>query len=79
MLMLIRHGQSQAQGVGCCPKTIIDGESVLIWQKDKEECVTKVAGRERGLCDAGDFKGIVHSEIMSFQTCIVFRQILTKI
>ncbi len=56
MLMLIRHGWSQAEGGrGCCPKTIMDGESVLIWQKDKEECVMEVAGRERGLCDAGDF------------------------
>lgn len=45
--MLIRHGRSQAGwggGGGRCPKTIMDGESVLIWQKDKEECVTEVAG-----------------------------------
>lgn len=56
MLMLIRHSQSQAGvGGGLCPKTIMDGESVLIWQKDKEECVMEVAGRERELCDAGDF------------------------
>lgn len=53
MLMLIRHGRSQEEeegGGGGCPKTIMDRESVLIWQKDKEECV---AGRERDLCDAG--------------------------
>lgn len=37
MLMLIRRGWSRAEG-GRCPKTIMDGESVLIWQRTRK-CV----------------------------------------